>query len=167
MKITLGKRYKPEICTAKNDMRPAMKQIHFENDKCIATDGHIMCVLPAKIEGKGNIAVNDFRAIRKAVSKRGDFEIEATEEIYSVEGCKIANNGDSEIFPSWESVLPKDAPVFITCFDLNLFVRAAQTLGADKVTMRFFKHRKGHILEIMPYASEATVYVCGLEDNNG
>lgn len=134
-------RYEIDRIVSADTTRPALTHAYLNTDarRLIATDGHVMAVLPVEIgehDVSGFVSVDAIKAARKSAPKGAPVEIAAIGALAVKDGPTFPRPGDGLRFPQYEQVLPSfqrgDEGTVSVALNLDYLLDLAQAIGAHK-----------------------------------
>lgn len=158
--MKINRKYKIEQAVSSDRLKPALNNVKMYSRRLVATDGHIMAVIPFKkadngiteLNVKGLIPPEVFTAARKA-NKKTDKEYATIEHDGTDIGITdIDKNQKSnfqtvdEPYPDVVRVIPRCKTEYCISFTVKNLVRLAKAIGAEQVTLEFHGETKGIIV---------------------
>jgi hypothetical protein len=136
--MQFSKEAKIEVCTSKDELKPALNHVMFTGRHLVATDGHILAWIPVKAdEGdtQGKIQPEVFKEARKADKKSNFCTMSVNGNIKLSNGTQIERTKEDAQFPNIKAVIPRHNTGTRVAFDVRLLVRLADALGTDHLEL--------------------------------
>ena len=133
MKIDIN--YKIDLAANPKENREALRHPYLEGDQVIATDGHILAVVPIERDNNdtdGPIPSDAFKELKKATGRGLVGEIECSVSIKLVNGL-IFDRPEVSQYPSWREVVPRENKEVLTTVSFNpeLLLKLAKAIGSS------------------------------------
>lgn len=140
--MRIARRYELDRVVSTEETRPGLQSISLQNGKAIATDGHVLAVVPVQMDGDkvDRLSADLLAKARKATSKKDEDIILANLNGTATlkDGSVLPNTYPDERFPNWENVVPDPASeTFAIGVDVDLLVSACKAIGNTKVVLHF------------------------------
>jgi hypothetical protein len=139
--------YKVHLAAAKDPGRYARQDVRIDGGRLIATDGRILAVVPASIEGTAPayLPAAAVEAATKGKAPKGD-DGQARIALNGTGATVLTKAGRVEHdypaggeFPRWEAVVPRDEPAFRIAFNPELLARLVGAIGAGEAVVFEFR----------------------------
>jgi DNA polymerase III sliding clamp (beta) subunit (PCNA family) len=149
--------YKIELACSVDPMREPLQNILIEDGNAIATNGHILAVVPVVMQDNDNrsfIIPKEVFAFARETQSSKEIIVDCIAE------GKLIINGKHEVdsigipkqqFPNWKTVLPKneDKPEYEIAFNFDYLKDMAEILGTPFLKLSFYGKKKA--IKIEPY----------------
>jgi len=157
------------MATSEEESRYTLNGVFYDvkKERLVATDGHMLAVLPHKAEASdvgGVIPTDAFRDARKLAKKakkrKTDLAIlqEADTITFSVEGLQSATfdlvKGQ---FPNYEAIIPKEIPKFTVALNAELLYKLAMALQEESMIVHLHIGDKDSVIVVKPSAAKDSI----------
>jgi len=132
--MKLEKKYQLNKAIEKKGSRFILEHIKVEKDKLIATNGHILAVVPVtldEIDKEGFILP---KQIEKANKNGGYLGLHAESIVFS-DGSTEPRPKDVGTFPAYENVIPKNPPKITVALNPTLLLDLAKALDSQDMVI--------------------------------
>ena len=127
------------VDNSKGSYRPVLTQAHLdvETSRLMATNGHILAVVPVDVEPgdvSGPVSIDAIKAARKTDKRCEQYEIKCNGSLELSDGQSFPREGEFPQYPDVDSVSRQvDKPADFTInLNAELLYKLAQAIGADK-----------------------------------
>lgn len=158
-----------EMATSADPESFALTGVFYDikNSRLVATDGHMLAILPHETEEAdvgGNIPADAFKDARKLAkkAKKRDTTLailqEADTVTFSVEGLQSATfdlvKGQ---FPNYEDIIPKKIPEFTVALNAEYLYRLAMALQEESMVVHLHIGDKDSAIVVKPSAAKGSI----------
>lgn len=152
--MKIEKKYKPELICSKDATRPSIQETYATKHKgkpvLVATDGRRLLAVPIEVDNEKEYGYIPKAALKFA--KASLLERRSTFIQFSANGKITFSNGwtmprdNQQVFPKWETVIPKEAPETIA-INAKLLYELAQSMGCETVALHIGEKNEGIIVK--------------------
>ena len=133
--MQLSRSYVIERAASTDDTRPQLAHPVLAGERLVATNGHILAVVPVvrdEADTDGPVPAEAFKAARKHPAPGGAAVVIANGDVRVPFAGLSLTRPEAGTFPDWQRVVPTRAVVFSVGIDARLLLALAQAVGADR-----------------------------------
>jgi DNA polymerase III sliding clamp (beta) subunit (PCNA family) len=140
----IDKNYKLEYAAEKKSAtRDNLKNINFQKDYAVASNGHIMAFVPVESDSEdttGLLNAENLKLARKNSVSNGNVFMRVNGSFELMDKTKLPK--ENIAFPDYLSVIPENNREYTIALNAKLLYQLSQAMGCEKVVLEFISPNK-------------------------